>query len=142
MKKLLVVFFALTVLACSDQPEPISYGEDECANCMMLITQPQYGSELITDKGKIYKFDSIECLASYTAEADAASMWVTDFNKPHALIDIKGAYFLRADNLRSPMGLSLSAYSNQSDLEKNKSKHGGEHLSWDELVEYVKNEWN
>ena len=53
--------------ACSKGHQPINYGEDECEFCKMMVMDKRYGAELVTDKGKIYFFDSIECLAvSYT----------------------------------------------------------------------------
>ncbi|MEW6506823.1 MAG: nitrous oxide reductase accessory protein NosL [Bacteroidota bacterium] len=149
MKKILLATIFLLVISiaisCQSGPEPIAYGEDNCANCMMTISDPKYGSELISDKGKIFKFDSIECLADYSTKVDSKtvrSMWVTDFSAKGNFLNAKDARFLRSDNLRSPMGLNLSAHKNNEELNLVKSEVSGEIYRWNELVKYVKSKWN
>ncbi len=63
----LIFFITLTLLisSCGSKPEPINYGHDECEFCRMQISDNRYGAELVTDKGKVYKFDSIECLIEF-----------------------------------------------------------------------------
>lgn len=149
MKRFMVILVALFILfkmvACQSGPAPIAYGEDNCANCMMTISDPKYGSELVTDKGKIFKFDSIECLADYFSKVDTKtiySMWVSEFSTKGNFLNTKEALYLRSENLRSPMGLNLSAHKNQENLNSVKSQFGGEVLNWNELVNYVKSKWN
>lgn len=141
----LINLFVLLLISCASEPEPIKYGEDNCANCMMGITDPRYGSELITEKSKIYKFDSIECMAAYSKKFSPgviASMWVSDFNNRVKFINTAKALYLQNEKLRSPMGLNLTAFSNRSDFEKVINNSGGKELSWDQLIEYVSQEWN
>ncbi len=50
----------------------------------MLITDNKYGAELITTKGKIYKFDSMECLVEFSLVKNTLgditnNLFVTDF---------------------------------------------------------------
>lgn len=141
-----ITFFVLfNIVACQSELEPIAYGEDECANCKMTISDPKYGAELISDKGKIFKFDSIECLAYYSTKVDSKTiktMWVTDFSSKENFINVTDAQFLKSDKLRSPMGLNLSAHKNQNELNSIKSEFDGEALRWNELVNYVKSKWN
>jgi copper chaperone NosL len=110
----------------------------------MQIMDPKYGTELVTSKGKIYKFDSIECLAFYSKnmnDDDNSTLWVTDFLNKNELVDKNKAYFLLSENLRSPMGLNLTAFSSQTDLNKIKNQYQGRELKWNELIEYVNHEW-
>lgn len=139
---LLIMF---NIVACQSGPEPIAYGEDNCANCMMTISDPKYGAELVSDKGKVFKFDSIECLADYSTKVDVKtikSMWVTDFSEKGNFLNAKDARFLRSENLRSPMGLYLSAHKNHENLNSVKAEFGGDALNWNELVNYVKSKWH
>ncbi len=141
----LILLSAFTVLSCQSKPEPISYGEDNCDNCKMTISDPKYGAELITDKGKVYKFDSIECLADYSMKIVSktiGSMWVTDFSNPENLINTKNALFLKSEKLRSPMGLNLSGFSNSNELEKVLKEFDGVIVSWDGILKYVSEKWN
>lgn len=141
----LVLLSAVTVISCQSKPEPISYGEDNCDNCKMTISDPKYGAELITDKSKVYKFDSIECLADFslkTEEETISSMWVTDFSNPENLINTKNALFLKSEKLRSPMGLNLSGFSSSSELDKVLKEFDGVKISWDGILKYVSEKWN
>lgn len=142
---IIILFIAFNIASCQSSPEQINYGEDNCDNCMMTIADPKYGAELITDKGKIFKFDSIECLADYSAKIEPktiGSMWVTEFSNKESFINTLDALFLKSEKLRSPMGLNLSAHKTLDDFNSVKSEFGGEKLSWDELLNYVKTEWN
>lgn len=139
-----VLIVSFVIAACQSNPEPIVYGEDSCDNCKMTISDPKYGAELISDKGKIFKFDSIECLAAYSMIINSktiASMWVTNFSTKENFINTNDALFLKSENLRSPMGLNLSAYKNPESLDKVKNEFGGVTISWKEILNYVKSEW-
>lgn len=143
--KLLSILSLFFIQACSSEPEPIKYGHDSCEHCRMLITDKNYGAELITQKGKIFKYDSIECLAANEKKynkKDIHSMWVTNFFPPNELINVNDSYFLLSDNLKSPMGLYLSAYINETNLDEVKNKYGGKIINWKELTDYVDKEWN
>lgn len=134
----------LFLTSCSKEPVPINYGKDNCEYCLMSIIENKFGTELITKKGKIYKFDSIECLAAFENEFDTDevdSKWVTNFSGSHRLIKHSDAYFLLSKQLKSPMGLFLSAYSSKEELETVKSEFGGDEINWSELVDYVKTKW-
>ncbi len=146
MKKIVYLIPLIFILGgCSSDPEPIKYGHDSCEHCRMLITDNNYGAELITKKGKIFKYDSIECLADYQSnlsEEEIHSMWVVDFYPPNELINFNEAHFLQSENLKSPMGLYLSAYKTELELNEVIKKYGGKKIIWKELTDYVLKEWN
>ncbi|HEX6308325.1 MAG TPA: nitrous oxide reductase accessory protein NosL [Longimicrobiales bacterium] len=133
---------AVALMACAPHPEPIVYGEDVCAHCRMVIADERYGAELVTTKGRVLKFDSIECLADYVLhEADAAdihSLWVTGFEQPRVLIRIEDAIFLHSPALRSPMGANLTAFhAGGTTAAALLDEHGGAVLEWDEVLRLV-----
>jgi copper chaperone NosL len=108
-----------------------------------MITDNKYGTEVVTDKGKIFKFDSIECLIEFALEKNSLgdgnhSFLVTDYSKPAELIDAKTAYYVHNDNVRSPMGLNVSAFKTEQDLNSFIETNGGKKLSWVEVIELVK----
>ncbi len=112
----------------------------------MMITDHQYGAEILLTTGKAYTFDSIECMSAYQAGGSLAaakvhSLWVTDFNSPGKLIDSETAIFLHSDNLRSPMGMNLSAYNDHGQAALNQSRFGGQLISWPQLTELVQTTW-
>jgi len=145
-----LLFIALTVLftSCSnDKPVPINTRQDNCAFCKMGITNMQFASELITSKGKVYKFDSIECMASYYEEhkksyTKAPKLWVHDFLHPDKWMSIQNAVFIKSDKIHSPMGMDLIAVKNDSEWKNIKQQFGGSRLHWSRLLTYVKNNMN
>lgn len=145
MKKI-ILFFSLMMLvisSCSKKPEPIAYGEDECEFCKMIVMDKRYGAELVTDKGKIYKFDSVECLVGYIDnkklnEKDYSSVWVGNYSNPGKLIDASKAIYLKNDELRSPMGLNVLAVETQDQFDIIFDKDGGKKLVWKDLFPLVK----
>lgn len=135
-------FLALSILwiasSCSIEPEPVKYGTDNCAVCEMTIMDQRYGTEVVTDKGKIYKFDSVECLVRYLKEKDQqvfSHVLVTSFDKPDKLVDAKVSFVLHCKEMPSPMGMFLTAFDNKEVALQYQQEKGGEIYQWDELIE-------
>lgn len=143
-KLCLILFIAsFTFYSCSSTPEPINYGKDECEHCRMMITDNKYGAEVVTNKGKIFKFDSIECLIEFALEKNSVGdvnqlFLVTNYAKPAELMDAGTAYYVHNDNIRSPMGLNVSAFETEQDLNSFIKTYGGKKLTWLEVIELVK----
>jgi len=112
----------------------------------MIISDKRYGGELLTNKGKAYKFDSIECLSAYVQEQKPGSkdiyrLLIIDFYMPEVLIDVEQAWFLHSDLLKSPMGLNLSAFNNKDMAQTVKDVYPGELVRWQKVNEIVKSKW-
>jgi copper chaperone NosL len=61
-----IVTIAVFILTgCTHKPEKFVLGKDECAECKMTIMDPRFGGEIVTKKGKIYKFDDAHCVAVF-----------------------------------------------------------------------------
>jgi copper chaperone NosL len=130
---------AVTLVACGrDEPRPIAYDEASCTYCHMGITDRRFGAELVTEKGKVHTFDSIECLASYYLKhrGAARSMWVTDFPRPGTLIRADSAHYVRGGEAQSPMGLGLVAYG-ESAAAARATARGGEAIGWGDVLALV-----
>jgi copper chaperone NosL len=135
-----IMIFAFTLSACEIGPKPIHYGEDGCEYCKMTIVDKQHASELVTSKGKVYKFDAIECMIIFRKENEDiqyALYLVNDFNKPGELIDATMATFLISEKISSPMGANLSAFYAETDASKIQATHGGDVYSWHEVQPYI-----
>lgn len=138
MKTTLIISISLFFfISCSISVEPINYNYDECAYCKMKISDVRFGAELVTEKGKIFKYDSAECLVRTYIENENpnyAFMLVTDYSRPHTLIDAVSANFFISEQQPSPMGGNLSAYED-TDVAKNAFKEkGGSIISFEQLV--------
>ena len=140
------LLLVLLLAGCDQRPPEIHYGQDGCAFCRMTIVDNMYATALVTDKGKQYKYDSIECLAaSYFVNSKGASassqLWVTDFENAGTLIPMDSVVLVRALRLPSPMGLSLSAHSDPAVATDVAKLYYGEAVTWAEVVLLVQNEW-
>ena len=138
-----VLIIILTITSCGSKPEPINYGHDECEFCRMLVTDNKYGAELVTDKGKIYKFDSVECMIEFSLVKNTLGdtnnkLLITAFNNPGNLVDARNSFYVKNDKFRSPMGLNVTAFNGEEQVQKFISENGGEKLSWVEVIELVK----
>lgn len=60
----------LVLLACGvpDSPQPIAWNKEACAHCHMLIGDPAYAAQIITDDGTVLSFDDPGCAARYLRE--------------------------------------------------------------------------
>jgi copper chaperone NosL len=55
----------LLMTGCNPKAEKIIAGTDSCAECKMTIMDPKFGAEIVTKKGKVYKFDDAHCVATF-----------------------------------------------------------------------------
>jgi copper chaperone NosL len=126
--------------ACSHAPEPILYGKDACAHCKMTIMDKRFAAEVITSKGKVFKFDAAECMAGFLNENpvianDAKSVFlVNDFIHPEQFTDARKSFFLRDSSLSSPMGGNLAAFLSRSSAEAIKKNRSAEIYNWPLLL--------
>ncbi len=126
--------------ACSHTPEPILYGKDACTHCKMTIMDKRFAAELITAKGKVFKFDAAECMAGFLKENsdianDAASVFlVSDFARPGQLADARKSFFLRDSSLSSPMGGNLAAFVSRPAAEAEKKDKLADIYTWSFLL--------
>lgn len=138
MKMLQLLFFTFLspfLNSCGGGPQPIRFGEDACDNCRMVISDQRFGAELVTDKGKVFKFDDINCFWKYKqrqqlAAADLSFQLVIDYNQPGKLIDASTACILRSDAIKSPMASRLAAFSPDNNCTKMAQKWQASKHSW------------
>ena len=141
---MLSVLVALLLFsACSSQPQPINYGSDECALCKMGIIDQKFGAEIVTKKGKIFKFDSGECMVNFVRqgsvkESDVASYSIVDAMQPKKLIDATQAFYVHTENFPSPMGGNISAFETKEELQQFKQQYAGDEWNWEDVKSKVK----
>lgn len=144
MKELSLYVCCIFLWSCTPTPVDINYHEDECANCKMIIADPNFGAELVTLKGKVHKYDSAECLFRELAENPTekyAHILVTDYLQANKLIDASNAFFLISDQLPSPMGANLSSYIEATAAQKMQEEKGGDVFDFDEILEMYKKKY-
>jgi copper chaperone NosL len=142
MKKLNIITIVLCCLltACSHGPDPICYGKDACAHCKMTIMDKRFSAELITAKGKVFKFDAAECMAGFLKEnpaiaGDPKSIFlINDFTGSGQFADARKCFFLRDSSLSSPMGGNLGAFLSMPAAETAKKYRSAQVYNWSLLL--------
>lgn len=135
-----VMSFGLLALisSCNTGPEPLKTGVDNCHFCKMTISDVRFGAEVVTKKGKVYKFDDSKCMINYLNTKDVESkdvknIYLTNYSGTHQLIDVNNALLLRAEELRSPMGGNDAAFDNKDSLFTIQKRFSGTIVNWNDL---------
>ena len=134
---LFVAIALLVVVSCEVSPKPIDYGSDGCHFCSMTIVDRQHAAEIVTKKGKAFKFDAVECMMNHLKDIDVSTVelfLVNDYLAPGELIDAKKTTFLISKDIPSPMGEYLSAFQSRVEAENIEAENNGELYSWNELL--------
>jgi len=145
MRRKVVLLLGLMLLtACiSQEPSDIPLHAEECEYCKMVISDQRFTAQLVSEKGKSYPFDSIECMAAYAHQneevSDGAKFYVTNFTQPGQWLTVEEASIYQSVNIQSPMGLSLFAIDRQSAVPA--MINNAEQQSWQQTVVYVTTKW-
>lgn len=133
-KFFLLVSLLILLMGCSTEPETIRFGEDKCEYCDMMIADPNYGAELVTEKGRVHKFDALECLVNYENENEEAFAHelAIAFDDPKKLYPLDSLSFVVSEKYQSPMGKNIAAF-----LEPESSKAPDKLRSWKEVRAHV-----
>ena len=131
------------IVSCSTEPEKINYGSDVCHFCKMTLMDNKFGAELVTKKGKIYKFDDMRCFINYynsgnDAPSDFQHALVIDYLNPGKLINAFDAFYLKSSEIRSPMDGQVAAFETKASMSKFKKEWNGIYLAWGEVVTQYK----
>lgn len=141
--RIIAAALLITLISCSTEPEPLQYGRDACHTCKMTLVDRKFGAELVTQKGKIYKFDDVNCMLSFynageLAPSEFAHKLVIDFSQPATLISAADAFYLKSAEIKSPMASKVAAFHTKESMESAKKELKGIYLVWGELVSQFK----
>lgn len=131
-----LVLISFLFASCTVEESPILYGKDACHYCMMNIVDKQHAAEIVTQKGKPFKYDAIECMMRDILEREENSIalfLMTDYFIPGKLVNATEATYLISENLPSPMGANLTGFFSKSKAEEVHKEKGGTLYSWSEL---------
>ena len=137
-------FFSLLLISsfffsCSgDKPIPIKLNADNCDFCKMGISDGKHGAEIITQKGRAYKFDDIACMANYCKEHPEIKIkayYVHDYTKDNELIRAEKAFFISGGTIKSPMNGKMAAFSNKSQAKAFEAELKATEIEWMAIIE-------
>jgi copper chaperone NosL len=141
-KKLTMAFVSLLffgLMSCVSGPQPIKLGQDACSFCKMSIANNHFGAEMITKKGKVYKFDDMHCIAGFiksneVASSDISEIWLVNYAEPHNFILAQKAFLLRSAELHSPMGANIANFDDENKLKDAMKNIKGKELTWEQFI--------
>jgi copper chaperone NosL len=104
----------------------------------MTLMDNKFGAEIVTQKGKIYKFDDVNCMLNFYNSGEVATdnmkdILIVDFSKPEKLIDARNALYVKADAIKSPMASNIAAFESNDDMKQLNADWKGILLSWGEV---------
>ncbi|MDR6563770.1 copper chaperone NosL [Arcicella rosea] len=138
---IILLCIGIAMSACTTQTEPIYYGKDNCGLCKMTIMDSKYATELVTPKGKVFKFDDLRCMVifmktNHTSSADYAHLVVNNFDNPQEFINVTEGTFGQGTLFRSPMRGDLAAFKSPQFSQKLKEKDATiKFFSWTQIQE-------
>jgi copper chaperone NosL len=132
------VFICAMLMSCKSGPEPFALGKDNCADCKMTIMDPKFGGEIITKKGRVYKFDDVHCMKNFLSkgtvkETETAQTVFIDHENNKNFLDVKSSFFVISPQLKSPMNSNAACFSTKETAQKKAIELSGSVKSWMDL---------
>lgn len=140
---LLILIFLGSLTSCKVEPEPIVYGTDNCQVCKMTMMDKRFGAEIVTRKGKVYKFDDVNCMMQFlhsgeVGDRDIQYKLVIDYAQPGKLIPAGEAFYIKSAQVKSPMASQVAAFESNESHKEFKKQLNGIYLTWGELTTQFK----
>lgn len=141
-----IILISAICSSCSVKPEPLRFSKDSCHFCKMTLMDDKFGGELVTSKGKIFKFDDIKCMTAFLNSSEGRAneySYELTVDYAHAadefdLIPVNDAFFVRSAEAKSPMAGNVAAFKNQVEQTDYQKKWGAETLTWAQVKESFK----
>ena len=136
---IITVIAAVLLAGCNPKPEKIAFGKDNCGECKMTIMDPKFGAEIVTKKGKVYKFDDVHCVATFMEKrgvemGDIHHTLFVDYNNSNEFVKVGAVEFVVSSQLKSPMGGNAAAFKNEAEARKKAAELDGSKVTnWSTL---------
>ncbi|NOT38340.1 MAG: hypothetical protein HOP11_13295 [Saprospiraceae bacterium] len=146
MRSIIVALWSIVVLtiSCTNSvPSPIIAGKDSCTECKMGIIDTRYAGEVITNKGKIYKFDDIGCMLSFLQsknqpENKYQKILISEYLNPKNWLEVKDAIFVQSNEIHSPMNFNFAAFADMTSLNTFFDTKEKQTYNWSQVKELIK----
>lgn len=133
----ILIMSAFFFSSCSTGPQAINFGVDNCDYCVMTIVDEHFGAEVVTNKGKAYKFDDLHCLNEFleegkVTETDINEIYYIDFANPSNFIVASNALLLQGEAIKSPMASNIATFSEIDSLKKYQEYFNAKEIQWED----------
>ncbi|MBK7809930.1 MAG: nitrous oxide reductase accessory protein NosL [Saprospiraceae bacterium] len=128
--------------SCSVSPEPVRYGSDLCQTCKMGIVQKGFAAEIVTKKGRVYKFDDVGCQILFFKSAqikieDCAHILVLKHGTDQEWIEANKAIFITEVQIKSPMNFNYACYKNNENIPSMYLTSSLNKYNWEEIYSKI-----
>jgi copper chaperone NosL len=134
MRKVFLMVLLCGLWSCNRfEPQPIELNVDSCDFCKMTISNSKFSAELITQKGRCYKFDDLACMIQFAQSNTVVpyrAFYVNDFLKEHQLMAVEKAYFIKGGSINSPMRGNFAAFADEANQKKMAQTYQAQLMSW------------
>ena len=130
------LLLALSISCGKKEAEPIKLNTDGCEFCKMKIADGKFGAELITTKGRVYKFDDMHCMVNYHKDnptAKVQSFYIHDFNQNNVLIPAETAFYIKGGEINSPMHGNIIAVQTKEEADELAKNFNAASTTWSEI---------
>jgi len=135
MKRIGLLLAFCVFFGCSKSPEAIKYGSDMCQYCKMTIVTKTHAAQMVTSKGKQFKFDAIECMIRFLEDKqdliEKSTLLITNYSKPGVMTDAKTASYAISEQISSPMGANLTGFDSLDEAKSIITDVSSEYYDWD-----------
>lgn len=138
MRNALYILIVGFFFSCSGKgPEAIVLNSDDCSSCRMQIADGRFGSEIITTKGRVYKFDDISCLKKYLMDnpsTEVKNYYIHDYTLDNKFIDATTAFYSVGGSIKSPMRGNTIATKSEENAEKLAVEFQSQTATWRKIL--------
>lgn len=138
MKKIFLTLLATGFLmSCgSKEPKPIKLNADPCDFCKMTISNSKFAAQLITQKGRHYKFDDIACMIQFAKSNTVVpyeAFFVNDYLKDNSFIPVEKSFLLKGGTINSPMRGNCAAFATMGKQQAYQNQLHAKAITWKEV---------
>jgi copper chaperone NosL len=146
MRAYVLFFFLLSLLlaGCAQGtttigPPEIHYGEDQCRQCGMIISDPRFACAFLREVSQGHyeslTFDDIGDMLAYAQKqpTQAVVAWYVHDYASQEWLDATKAYFVSSAEVQTPMGHGIAAHATRASAQAMAAEKHGEVLDWPAL---------
>ncbi|MEX2416746.1 MAG: nitrous oxide reductase accessory protein NosL [Paenibacillaceae bacterium] len=140
---ILLSVVVIALIGCGDKKyEPVAVNEDvdKCDICNMQVNDNGFATQLITEEGKVYKFDDLGCMNEWKKEngTDEIEIEFVRDQETSEWINADRAYYAYDPSFKSPMAYGLISFKDKKSAEQYIVEQGtGVLMNWSDLSSHT-----
>jgi copper chaperone NosL len=128
----------LTFLSCGGAatPKAINVNKDVCVACKMTVVDLKFAPQLITDKGKYYVFDDINCMVKFAKSDEklkTGKMFVPNYLNETEFLEVQSAFYIEGGDVKSPMNANIAAFKTAEEANQYAERLNANVILWEDI---------